>query len=262
MSQEALSVSGTGGSSGLVIGAASGVGRAVAADLAAQGIRVAAADVDPEGLAHTVRLLEEQGQKPSAHTVDVTDPAHVEALFDEAEDVCGPVTAVVNAAGVLATGPAAECADHDWHRMIAVNATGVFAVGRAVARRMGPRGEGALVTVASNAAGIPRSGMAAYSASKAAAVAFTKSLGLELAPSGVRCNIVSPGSTDTPMLRAMSPDAETLVQGDPGRFKVGIPLGRLGQVQDVAEAVRFLISASARHITMHELYVDGGATLR
>lgn len=253
---------GTGGSIGLVIGAASGVGRAVAWNLATHGTRVAAADADPRGLAHSVRLLEEQGHEPSAHTVDVTDPAQVETLFDEVEERCGPVTAVINAAGVLATGPAAECADQDWHRMIAVNATGVFAVGRAAARRMGPRGEGVLVTVASNAAGIPRSGMAAYAASKAAAVAFTKSLGLELAPSGVRCNVVSPGSTDTPMLRAMTPDADALVQGDPDRFKVGIPLGRLGRAEDVAEAVRFLISDRARHITMHELYVDGGATLR
>ncbi|WP_017611892.1 2,3-dihydro-2,3-dihydroxybenzoate dehydrogenase [Nocardiopsis salina] len=253
---------GTGGSVGLVIGAASGVGRAVARTLAAQGIRVAVADADRDGLAHTVRLLEEQGHKASAHEVDVTDTARVEALFDEVEDGTGPVTAVVNAAGVLATGPAAECTDHDWDRMIAVNATGVFAVGRAAARRMGPRGEGALVTVASNAAGVPRSGMAAYAASKAAAVAFTKSLGLELAPSGVRCNVVSPGSTDTPMLRAMTAEPEALVQGDADSFKVGIPLGRLGQVEDVAEAVRFLLSGSARHITMHELYVDGGATLR
>ncbi|MBE2997587.1 SDR family oxidoreductase [Nocardiopsis sp. HNM0947] len=253
---------GTGGSVGLVIGAASGVGRAVATDLAAQGTRVAVADVDPAGLAETVRLLEEWGHKPSAHTVDVTDTARVEELFDEAEEACGPLTAVVNAAGVLSTGPVTECTDRDWDRMLAVNATGVFAVGRAAARRMGPRGEGALVTVASNAAGVPRSGMAGYAASKAAAVAFTKSLGLELAPSGVRCNIVSPGSTDTPMLRAMTPDTGALVQGDPDRFKVGIPLGRLGRAEDVAEAVRFLLSDAARHITMHELYVDGGATLR
>ncbi|HJE58791.1 MAG TPA: SDR family oxidoreductase [Nocardiopsis listeri] len=246
----------------VVTGASGGVGRSVALDLAAHGARVAVVDVDTVGLDQTLHRLTTTGHKAFAFTADVTDPVRVEALFDEVEALLGPVTTVVNAAGVLATGPAVDCSDRDWQRLIAVNATGVFNVGRAAARRMGPRGRGAMVTVASNAAGVPRSGMAAYAASKAAAVAFTKSLGLELAPLGVRCNVVSPGSTDTPMLRAMTPDPETLIDGDPGLFKVGIPLRRLGLPEDVAEAVRFLLCDASRHITMHELYVDGGATLR
>lgn len=255
-------MNGIDGAVAVVTGAASGIGRAVATDLAEHGARIAAVDVDPAGLAETVLALEADGHKAHALPADVTDTTGVEALFDEAEALLGPVTAVVNAAGTLATGPVADCSDRDWHRMIAVNATGVFAVGRAAARRMGPRGHGTLVTVASNAAGVPRSGMAAYAASKAAAAAFTRSLGLELAPLGVRCNVVSPGSTDTPMLRAMTADPRSLVAGDPEHFKVGIPLGRLGRPEDVAAAVRFLVSDAARHITMHELYVDGGAALR
>ncbi|MET9796762.1 2,3-dihydro-2,3-dihydroxybenzoate dehydrogenase [Nocardiopsis alba] len=255
-------MNGIDGAVAMVTGAAGGVGRAVALDLAGHGARVAAVDVDADGLDRTLRLLRERGHRADAFTADVTDTTRVEGLFDEIETDLGPVTLAVNAAGTLVTGPVADCDERDWHRVMSVNATGVFAVGRAVARRMGPRGHGALVTVASNAAGIPRSGMAAYAASKAAAVALTKSLGLELAPLGVRCNVVSPGSTDTPMLRAMTPDPAALVHGDPERFKVGIPLGRIGSPEDVAEAVRFLLSDAARHITMHELYVDGGATLR
>lgn len=247
------------GAVAVVTGAASGVGRAVALDLARYGARIAAVDIDPEGLDQTVRSLEGGGL---ALAGDVTDTGGVEALFDQVEAELGPVALVVNAAGTLATGPLAECSDQDWHRMLAVNATGVLVIGREVARRMGPRGRGSLITVASNAAGVPRANMAAYAATKAAAVALTKSLGLELAPSGVRCNVVSPGSTDTPMLRAMTPDPQALITGDPAHFKVGIPLGRLGQPEDVAAAVRFLASDAARHITMHELYVDGGATLR
>ncbi|MBQ1081862.1 SDR family oxidoreductase [Nocardiopsis sp. B62] len=247
------------GAVAVVTGGASGVGRAVAVDLARHGARIAAVDIDPEGLDQTVRSLEGGGL---ALAGDVTDTGGVEALFDQVEAELGPVTLVVNAAGTLATGPLAECADQDWHRMLAVNATGVFVIGREIARRMGPRGHGSLITVASNAAGVPRANMAAYAATKAAAVALTKSLGLELAPLGVRCNVVSPGSTDTPMLRAMTPDPQALITGDPAHFKVGIPLGRLGQPEDVAAAVRFLASDAARHITMHELYVDGGATLR
>ncbi|MFL1380961.1 MULTISPECIES: SDR family oxidoreductase [unclassified Nocardiopsis] len=259
-----MSEKGIDGTVAVVTGAASGIGRAVVLDLAEHGARVAAADIDPDGLAATAGLLEERGHKPFTGTVDVTDPARVEAFFDEAEAALGPADTVVSAAGVLATGPVADCADEDWHRMLAVNTTGVFAVGRAAARRLGPRGRGCLVTVSSNAGGVPRANMAAYAASKAAATAFTKSLGLELAPLGVRCNVVSPGSTDTPMLRAMTAGTgyAPLLAGDPAAFKVGIPLGRVGTPEDVAAAVRFLASDAARHITMHELYVDGGATLR
>ncbi len=259
-----MSEKGMHGSVAVVTGAGGGIGRAIALDLAAHGARVAAADIDPAGLAATADLLRGRGHEPLTRTLDVADPARVEEFFDHAETLLGPVDTVVPAAGTLATGPVADCSDEDWHRMLAVNTTGVFAVGRAAARRLGPRGHGSLVTVSSNAGGVPRAGMAAYAASKAAATALTKSLGLELAPLGVRCNVVSPGSTDTPMLRAMTAATgyAPLVAGDPAAFKVGIPLGRVATPQDVAAAVRFLASAAARHITMHELYVDGGATLR
>jgi 2,3-dihydro-2,3-dihydroxybenzoate dehydrogenase len=107
--------------------------------------------------------------------------------------------------------------------------------------------------------------MAAYAASKAAAAHFTRCLGLELAGLGIRCNVVSPGSTDTPMQRALWTDdagVEAVVAGRPDLFKPGIPLGRIAAAEDVADAVVFLASDRARHITMHDLYVDGGATLR
>jgi Enoyl-(Acyl carrier protein) reductase len=111
--------------------------------------------------------------------------------------------------------------------------------------------------------------MAAYAASKAAVAAFTRCLGLELAAHGTRCNVVSPGSTDTPMLRALpalaTGSADTLldacIAGAPERFRVGIPLGRVAQPADIAEAVLFLLTDRARHITVQELIIDGGATL-
>jgi 2,3-dihydro-2,3-dihydroxybenzoate dehydrogenase len=141
----------------------------------------------------------------------------------------------------------------------------VFHVARALARRMKERRRGALVTVSSNAAGIPRHAMAAYAASKAAATMFTRCLGLELAPFGIRCNIVAPGSTLTPMQTGMWADesgAEKVIAGSLETFKAGIPLGKLATPQEVAEAVVFLLSDRAGHITMSDLYVDGGATLR
>ncbi|KUP97719.1 2,3-dihydro-2,3-dihydroxybenzoate dehydrogenase [Thermobifida cellulosilytica] len=256
---------GIAGSVAVVTGAGSGIGHAVATALARRGAVVAAVDIDPDRAARTAADLERSGQHGRGYTRDVTDSSGVDRLVAEVEHDLGPVDVVVNAAGVLRTGPAVDCTDEDWQALFAVNATGVFAVSRAAARRMVPRRRGCIVTVASNAAGVPRVDMAAYAASKAAAVAFTKSLGLELAPHGIRCNVVSPGSTDTPMLRGMNPDGydeAAVIAGDPARYRVGIPLGRVARPEDVAEAVCFLVSPAARHITMHDLYVDGGATLR
>jgi 2,3-dihydro-2,3-dihydroxybenzoate dehydrogenase len=107
--------------------------------------------------------------------------------------------------------------------------------------------------------------MSAYCASKAAAAMLTRCMGLELARSGVRCNVVSPGSTDTPMLRAIAEGPEErarlLIEGDLGRHRLGIPLGRIASPDDIAAGVAFLLSEEAKHVTMHELLIDGGATL-
>lgn len=250
----------------LVTGAGQGIGRAVALALAKDGAEVACADRTSDRAAAAAEAVGRAGGKAVGYVCDVRDPAAVEDLFDQVERDIGPIGTVVCVAGVLRTGPVTECTDEDWAEVFAVNTNGVFHVGRAAARRMTGRGDGTIVTVASNAAGIPRSGMAAYSASKAAAALFTKSLGLELAPHGIRCNVVSPGSTDTPMHRDMGgPDggaAARAVAGTPEEFRTGIPLGRIADPADIAAAVRFLASPAARHITMHDLYVDGGATLR
>jgi len=248
----------------LVTGAATGIGAAVARILAKQGASVAALDLEPVGLAAVVANL--AGPQPHGYySADVRDPAAVEAAVNSAESDLGPISILVNVAGVLRTSPALEIADDDWAEVFAVNTSGVFHSCRAVGRRMASRGAGCVVTVASNAAGVPRAEMAAYSASKAAAAHFTRCLGLELAPRGIRCNIVAPGSTDTAMLRSMWTDgqgAQSVIDGSPQHYKVGIPLQKLAQPEEVAEAVLFLASDRASHITMHDLYVDGGAALR
>ncbi|NGO76430.1 2,3-dihydro-2,3-dihydroxybenzoate dehydrogenase [Streptomyces sp. YC504] len=269
----------------LVTGAGQGIGEAVTRALAERGARVVAVDRNPvavkeveasfagasfagtsqAGGSHTGTPY--AGGDVVARAVDVTDATAVEALVDEVERTLGPLAILVNVAGILRPAPVVELTDTDWAETFAVNTDGVFHTSRAAARRMAGRRSGSIVTVGSNAAGVPRTSMAAYAASKAAATMFTKCLGLELARAQVRCNVVSPGSTNTAMQRQLwtEPDeaaTRRVVDGDPASYRVGIPLGRIADPVDIAEAVAFLVSDRARHITMHDLYVDGGATLR
>lgn len=241
----------------LVTGAGGGIGRAVVAALLEAGTRVVATDlVAPDLPAHAAL---------TCLPLDVADAAAVEALVDDVEKTIGAMDFGISVAGVLATGLVTETSDADWRRVFSVNTDGVFHLTRALARRMGPRQSGALVAVSSNAAGIPRHGMAAYAASKAAATMYMRALGLEMAPLGIRCNIVAPGSTRTAMQTGMwsDPSGEArVIAGLPEQFKTGIPLGKIAEPEDVAAAVMFLLSDQAGHVTMADLYVDGGATQR
>ncbi|MFJ6483567.1 MULTISPECIES: 2,3-dihydro-2,3-dihydroxybenzoate dehydrogenase [unclassified Streptomyces] len=269
-------ISGTSGFTGkvaLVTGAGQGIGEAVVRTLFRLGATVAATDVSAKAvIALAAELDPEAGLAPAsgdgavrAYELDVTDPAAVDRTVGQIGRELGPIDILVNVAGVLRTAPVAELTDDDWAATFAVNVQGVFFTSRAVVPAMAARGCGSVVTVASNAAGIPRTGMAAYAASKAAAVMFTKCLGLEYARSGVRCNIVAPGSTDTPMQWGLWTDPQAparVLDGDLASYRTGIPLGRIADPQDIADAVVFLASDQARHITMQDLYVDGGATLR
>ncbi|MET7640145.1 2,3-dihydro-2,3-dihydroxybenzoate dehydrogenase [Streptomyces sp. NPDC005438] len=250
------------GRTALVTGAAQGIGASVARALADVGTTVAATDRQVEPLHQVAEEHRDGDIRP--FPLDVTDRTAVESVVDRVEREVGPIDILVNVAGILRTAPATKLSARDWEETFAVNATGVFHTGQVLGSRMAERNRGCVITVGSNAVGVPRTGMAAYAASKAASTMFTKCLGLELARSGVRCNIVAPGSTDTPMQRQLWTDSDAerrVVEGDPENWRTGIPLGRLAQPQDIAEAVVFLASDRARHITLHELYVDGGATL-
>ncbi len=248
----------------LVTGAAGGIGAAVCRRLADAGAPVALLDRDADALEAVAEDVRARGASAVTVPADVTDAGAVEKAVAAAEDALGPLATLANVAGVLHVGRVTEIDDTEWRRCFDVNTTGVMHACRAVGARLAERGGGSVVTVASNAAGVPRIGMAAYAASKAAAVALTRCLGLELAGQGVRANVVCPGSTDTPMLDAMGDlpaDHAALVRGSPETFKTGIPLGRVAAPEDVAEVVAFLASDAARHVTLQTVHVDGGASL-
>ncbi|ASS75857.1 2,3-dihydro-2,3-dihydroxybenzoate dehydrogenase [Tumebacillus algifaecis] len=248
----------------LVTGAAQGIGAAVARAFVEAGEFVVAVDKNSAGLDQIMAELNLEGKRAAAFPLDVSDKVAVEAVVEQIERDLGPIEILVNVAGLLRMGPIDMLRDEDWEETFAVNVSGVFYVSRSVIRRMVPRQSGSIVTVGSNAASVPRMHMAAYASSKAAVTMFTKCLGLENAQHHIRCNVVSPGSTDTEMQRSMWTDAngaDAVIVGSLASYKLGIPLQKLASPSDIADAVLFLASDRASHITMHDLRVDGGATL-
>lgn len=237
-----------------VTGAGRGIGRQVAAGFAALGGDVVGLDREFPDAAYpfaTVRM-------------DVVDAAQVAATCGGLLDAVPRLDVLVHAAGILRLGRVDELSEEDWRDCLEVNLTGAFHLFRLAAPQFRRQHSGAVVSIGSNAAHVPRMLMAAYCASKAGLASLTHCLGLELAGHGVRCNVVSPGSTDTPMQRSMwaSPDGlRQTIAGSPELHKLGIPLGKIATPDEIAAVVLFLCSDLASHVTLQNLVVDGGATL-
>ena len=246
----------------LVSGAASGIGAALTENLLIQGARVIALDQDDAGLARLAKRWPDA--QVHAAVVDVSQAGEVSAAVAAGQDKLGAIDKLACVAGVLQMGKIVDLSDEQWSRTFDVNVTGTFNVCRSVAQGMIQRRSGAIVTVSSNAATTPRASMGAYAASKAAVTQMTRCLALELAEYGIRCNIVSPGSTDTEMQRAMwrqGSSAETVIEGSLPNFRLGIPLRKIATPEEIVESILFLLSDRASHITLHDMRIDGGATL-
>ena len=244
----------------LVTGAASGIGRAVALDLATDAPgrpahAVVVADVDEAGGLETVRLLEEGGATARFVACDVADEDAVAAAVHTATEAFGRLDVLVNNAGVEGPVLPVHAQPPDaWRRVFEVNVHGVFYGVRHALPHMLKEGRGAIVNVAS-VAGLNAFPMhAAYAASKHAVVGLTRTVALETARSGVRVNAVCPGFTDTPMVadgvEKMGQTAEQLVKRIPAR--------RLGRPAEVAAAVAYLCSDAAAYVTGQTLVIDGG----
>ncbi|UCZ74552.1 2,3-dihydro-2,3-dihydroxybenzoate dehydrogenase [Dickeya zeae] len=200
----------------------------------------------------------------NAIELDVSDAAAVAATCARQLAQTPHLDVLINGAGILRMGHTETLRQQDWQDCLSVNAGGAFHLFQAVIPQFQRQRGGAIVSIGSNAAHVPRVGMAAYCASKAALRSLCLTVGLELAPYGVRCNLVSPGSTDTPMQRSLwhAPDAEQhTITGFPEQFKLGIPLGKIARPRDITDTVLFLASDLAGHVTLQDVVIDGGATL-
>ena len=210
------------------------------------------------GLAETVEACRSLGGEAIAIEADVGDPAAVAEAFAAAEQL-GPVDAVFSGAGMSVVADAADTTDEQWARQLRTNLTGTFFVVRAAARLMMPRRRGSIVTTGSELASIGQSGYVAYTATKGGIVSMTRALAAELAPYGVRANVVSPGTVDTPLLQAEFDLADDAVV-ERAQTEQSIALGRIAQPDEIAAAALFLLSDDSSYVTGAQLVVDGGRT--
>ncbi|WP_337970075.1 2,3-dihydro-2,3-dihydroxybenzoate dehydrogenase [Virgibacillus salexigens] len=248
----------------VVIGASGGMGQSIVEQLSDNGAYVVAIDNQKDKLYSFVSDLQQKGIQLASCPLDIRDYDEVEKTIETIERDVGPIEILIHAAGVLYLDEVVSLPKTNWDTTFAINTTGVFHIAQAVSRRMIPRQKGSMVIVSSNAARIPRMSMAAYAASKAATTMFVKCLGLELAQHHIRCNIVSPGSTETDMLKQLwkgEQGEQISISGTAEEYRLGIPLGKIGHPLDVTRTVLFLTSDMAGHITMEDICVDGGATL-
>lgn len=237
-----------------VTGAGKGIGYATALAFVDAGARVIGFD----------REFTQEDYPFATEVMDVADAAQVAQVCQRVLQKTPRLDVLVNAAGILRMGATDALSVDDWQQTFAVNVGGAFNLFSQTMAQFRRQQGGAIVTVASDAAHTPRIGMSAYGASKAALKSLALTVGLELAGCGVRCNVVSPGSTDTDMQRTLwvSEDAEQQrIRGFGEQFKLGIPLGKIARPQEIANTILFLASDLASHITLQDIVVDGGSTL-
>jgi NAD(P)-dependent dehydrogenase (short-subunit alcohol dehydrogenase family) len=246
-----------GGRAAIVTGGGSGIGRAICLRLAGAGASVVVADVDPDGAAMTVKLIEEAGGSGRAVSTvaDVRSPRDAAAVAQFCVDSYGRLDILVNNAGLYPHSPVLETDEEFWDRVQDINVKGTFLFSQACARVMAAAGTGGnIVNLASRQAYRPGAGLAHYGASKAAVVSLTQSLALELGRSGIRVNAVAPGPIPHENVDRGSEEQQNA-------YLARLPLGRFGTPDDIARAVQFIVSDAASYMTGATLVIDGGSLL-
>lgn len=242
----------------IVTGAASGIGRATAELLAAEGSRVLLADLDGAGEG-VARSIESRGGAAGFIEADLTQASECEAVVSAALDLHGGIDVLINCAGTIRRATVVDTSESDWDRVMAVNVKSVYLMAREAIPEMARRG-GAIVNVASGWGVTAGARAAAYCASKGAVLQLTRAMAVDHAEQGIRVNCVCPGDVDTPMLQQEADDLgmtlEALRHQSAER-----PMGRVGSALEVAQTVLYLVGDRARYVTGATVLVDGGGTI-
>ncbi|MCU0491250.1 MAG: SDR family oxidoreductase [Chloroflexaceae bacterium] len=238
----------------IITGAAAGNGRAIALRFAEEGCDLAISDINLAGVQETAELASIHGVRVVAMKADVTSRADVETMVSEAVTQLGPIGVLVNNAGIFFNASFDQMTDDQWARMLNVNLTSVFLMSQTVIRHwLAANRGGSIVNLASISSSIAFTNSAHYCTAKAGLLGLSRCLALEFGPRGIRSNCLAPGIIETAMTRPALSD-EAMVADWMRR----IPLKRIGQPRDVADAALFLASDESRYITGDTIYIDGG----
>jgi 2-hydroxycyclohexanecarboxyl-CoA dehydrogenase len=248
------------GKTALVTGGGRGIGRAIALALAQEGAQVAVLDILADNAAAVAREIEAMGVKALALPADLTKRAQVERAVADTLAQFGQIDILVNNAGWDRMEMFLESEEETWDKIIAINFKGILYVCKAALPSMVARGQGKVISIASDAGRVGSTGEAVYAGTKGAIIAFSKTLAREMARYRITVNVVCPGLTETPLLqgiREQSPKTEKVIEA----VTRAIPLGRVGQPEDIAAAVLYLASPAADFVTGQTLSVSGGLTM-
>lgn len=235
----------------LVTGAAQGIGKAVALLLARNGADIVVSDINLEKAEETAKEVQALGRKALATKVDVATLGDVEKMVEAILAQFGKVDILVNNAGIARDKLILRMTEEDWDAVLNINLKGTFNCTKAVVRHMSKQRSGKIVNIASVVGEMGNAGQGNYAASKAGVIGFTKTIAREFAQRGINVNAIAPGYIQTPMTDALPDKAKE-------ELKRLIPMDRLGNPEDVAEAVLFLVSEASSYITGHVLNVNGG----
>ena len=238
----------------VVTGAGRGIGHAIALKLAAAGADIACVDLKLEFCAETVQKAQALGRRAWSFAANVAEAASVEAAAGQILAAAGKVDILVNNAGITKDGLLMRMSEADWDAVLDINLKGTFLFTKAFSRSFLKQRAGRIINIASVVGLIGNAGQCNYGASKAGVIGFTKSAARELASRGITVNAIAPGFIETAMTAKLGPEAREAL-------KKQIPLGSLGQPEDIASAVLFLASPAARYVTGQVLAVDGGMAM-
>ncbi|MBU1356795.1 MAG: 3-oxoacyl-[acyl-carrier-protein] reductase [Candidatus Edwardsbacteria bacterium] len=238
----------------IVTGSAQGIGKSIALALAKAGANIVVSDVNIEDAEKTAKEIEALGVKAVAIKCNVADANEVTELVKKAQETFPTLDILVNNAGVTRDNLMMRMEEKDWDLVLDINLKGAFLLTKAVSRIMMKQRQGRIVNMSSVIGVMGNAGQSNYAASKGGLIAFTKSTAKEFASRNITCNAIAPGFIETAMTAKLTDEVKE-------NYKKGIPLGRMGSVDDVANAVLFLVSEQSAYITGQVLHVDGGLVM-